>query len=234
MACIQTSPRPAGWRPLFTLLMLILLWTIPAHAQTADYHFGFGMKLDQSKPPETVDMSDLKEKYGPAPGKLIQVFFLVGEVGRSGPWLSKYLPAKTRIGKPDILMFEDDRWQPLKPVGIRHGLEIPFAHEIKQLMPGETVGVVVVPESGQALLNAAFKAALADRCQFWAVVQNGDEVAFNEAVLKALLATPGLAVIDMPEQYRVPKNDSEALQTINDKGRAMARHVFDKINQAKE
>lgn len=192
------------------------------------------MRLDQSKPPETIDMSGVIAAHGPASGKEIQVFILMGEVGRRGPWLSRYLPRDVRVGTPGVLMFEDGRWHPLRPVGVRHGLEIFFAGKMAELLPDETVGVLVVPESNEDLLATAKQAAEAAPCRFLSLIRIGDGKLGADDEYRTLLSEPELLVVDMPPWFQAFPTDSDRLEEVREKGVTMARDVFDLINKAKE
>ena len=50
-----------------------------------------------------------------APGKKIKVFILSGQSGMAGFGRSHELPDALREGNDRVLMFEDGKWQPLRP-----------------------------------------------------------------------------------------------------------------------
>ncbi len=223
-----------GFGRFLFLCALSLLIAAPVYAQTADYHVGFGMKLDRSKPPETFDMSGVGTVYGPAPGKTLQVFILSGEFGRRGPWLSKFLPRSDRAGASDVLMFDDRQWEPLRPVGVRHGLEVVFGRKMAELMPGETIGIIVVPADKMTPLELVGLASKSAPCHFVAVVRIQDDNLISLDEFKALLSAHQLLDVNMTPWFSTEPTDLYRLEVIQDKGAAMAQKVFDQTRNAKE
>jgi len=49
-------------------------------------------------------------------------------------------------------MFEDGKWQPLRPLIHRFGPEIAFAHEMAKAWPDETIGIVKQATGGTGIL----------------------------------------------------------------------------------
>lgn len=124
-----------------------------AFGQQTETHVRFGMKPDKSLPPTEVDMSWVdKGTYGPAPGKVIRVFILTGQSNMVGRGESRELPKETRRGNDRVLMFEDSRWQPLRPVSLNFGPEISFGATIAEAWPDETIGIIKLAIDGTGVL----------------------------------------------------------------------------------
>jgi len=85
---------------------------------------------------------DENKTYGPKPGKKIKIFILSGQSNMVGQGLSAEL-TKQQL-KPDdrILMFENGKWQPLRPLKHTFGPEISFARAMAEKWPEETIGIV--------------------------------------------------------------------------------------------
>ena len=99
------------------------------------------------------------------PSKKIKVFILSGQSNMVGLGNSQELPDAFRNGNNRVLMFEDGRWQPLRPFkktdyaasnfGITEatfGPEIAFAHAIAEAWPNETIGIVKQASGGTGVL----------------------------------------------------------------------------------
>ena len=89
------------------------------------------------------------------PAKKTKVFILAGQSNMVGWGDSLKIPADRRGGNQRVLMFEQGKWQPLKPVqkAQKHqekfgmtefsfGPEIAFADEIAKAWPDETIGIL--------------------------------------------------------------------------------------------
>ena len=101
-----------------------------------------------------------------APSKKIKVFILSGQSGMAGFGRSHELPDALREGNDRVLMFEDGRWQPLRPFHVypdrlmkkfgltefSFGPEIGFAHAIAEAWPNETIGIVKQAAGGTGVL----------------------------------------------------------------------------------
>ena len=101
-----------------------------------------------------------------ADDKPIKVFVLAGQSNMVGWGDSTKLPETMQRGHNRILMFENDKWQPLKPfvkakpnqqkVGLTEfafGPEIGFAHELSKAWPDETIGIVKLAVGGTSILT---------------------------------------------------------------------------------
>ena len=131
----------------------LLLFAAVSSAQTVQPNISFGMKPSRSTPPEVVDMSWAKDgPYGPVEGKAIKVFILSGQSNMVGQGASRDLPVDLRRGDSRVLMFEEGRWQPLRPIGLTFGPEIAFAEAMAAAWPGETIGIVKQAENGTGVL----------------------------------------------------------------------------------
>ncbi len=88
--------------------------------------------------------------------KKLKVFILSGQSNMAGYGDSLKLPEELRKGNDRVLMFEDGKWQPLRPfkptsqrmkdrqgmMEYSFGPEISFGHEIAKAWPDETIGIV--------------------------------------------------------------------------------------------
>jgi len=85
----------------------------------------------------------------------LKVFILAGQSNMVGWGNSKELPDALRTGDDRVLMFENGKWQPLKPfrkatknqekfgmTEFSFGPEIAFAHEISKAWPDERIGII--------------------------------------------------------------------------------------------
>jgi len=95
----------------------------------------------------------------------MKVFVLAGQSNMVGWGDSRKLPEPMRKGNPRVLMFEQGRWQPLRPcvkarknqekfgmTEFSFGPEIRFAHEIAQAWPDETIGIIKLAVGGTSIL----------------------------------------------------------------------------------
>ena len=213
--------------------LLSILFISNAYAQTTDYHVGVGASPLVSVPLENYDMSGLKAgPYGPASGKTLQVFVLWGAFSRNGQWMSKFLPRDVRRGLGNILMFEGGEWQPLQPVGVQHGLEIPFAEKIAALMPNETIGLIVSSAPLDQLATQVVKAMMAVPCEVIAFVQLRDSSMEKLKVdaIRRQLHIPGLPVADMTPLFKLAPSDHDQLEAVYDKGFYMADQLLKILN----
>ena len=99
-------------------------------------------------------------------GKKIKVFIMSGQSGMAGFGRSHELPDSLRKGNDRVLMFEDGKWQPLRPFHVypdslrkkfgltefSFGPEIGFAHAIAEAWPNETIGIVKQAAGGTGVL----------------------------------------------------------------------------------
>ena len=100
-----------------------------------------------------------------AADKPIKAFVLAGQSNMVGYGDSTKLPDDLRQGNDRVLMFENGRWQPLRPhspasqgqrrLGLSEfhfGPEIAFGHEMAKAFPGETIGIIKHASGGSSLL----------------------------------------------------------------------------------
>ncbi len=221
-------------RWLILLSLVAGLLVSPAHAQTTDYHLGVGMRLDRNQPPEVVDMSWATDgPFGPVMGKKIQVFILRGAFGRQGVGDSLDLPESDRIGLSNILMFEDGRWQPLRPLGLRYGLEIGFAQEMARQMEGETIGIIFASCIGEEFLSQVERAKLAAPCNVVACIRLGDGDMEQDAVnIHGAAKSNALDVhkIDISQGVRHESHDAVRHKAMLDKGKLLCARVLEIMN----
>ena len=99
-------------------------------------------------------------------GKKIKVLIMSGQSGMAGFGRSHELPDALREGNDRVLMFEDGKWQPLRPFHVypeslrkkfgltefSFGPEIGFAHAIAEAWPNETIGIVKQAAGGTGVL----------------------------------------------------------------------------------
>ncbi len=99
--------------------------------------------------------------------KKIKVFVMSGQSGMAGFGRSHELPDALRKGNDRVLMFEDGKWQPLRPFHVYHeslrtkfgltefsfGPEIAFAHAMAEAWPNETIGIVKQAAGGTGVLS---------------------------------------------------------------------------------
>ena len=211
------------------IVFAVILAAGVCHAQTADYHLGVGARVSPASPPEFIDMSWASgESCGPAAGKNIQMFVLAGLFGRQGQGESRELPEAERVGNTRILMFEDGRWQPLRPVGIRYGLELPFAMRMAWLHEGETIGVVVAEGANGDYFSKAAVAMKAVPCEFVACVRlnrNADVVPPEFSTMRE---------IDVSDIIKVEKGTTWGVEAMADKGKFLADYVWNQLQKNKD
>lgn len=213
----------------------MILLASPGRTQTTDMSVIISASPDRNGPPVEMDMSWASERDIVLPqGKTLRLFALWGDFGRDGQWLSRYLPRAVRAGKSLALMFEDGRWQRLKPVGIRHGLELPFAYELAGRMQGGMVGVVVCSGPPEELAALVVEAKAVLGAEVAAVVQLrerlGDRTPFGSDWPEKF-GNPDLVMVDMTPYLPVSPSDLDWSAAIRDKGAIMADHVFYLMNR---
>jgi len=220
-------------QPLVLAVLMIFL-AVPGHAQTTDMHVTLSASPDRNEPPVDMDMSWAREGNFALPqGKTLRLFALWGDFGRAGQWLSRYLPQDVRAGKSPALMFEDGRWQRLKPVGIRHGLELPFGYEMAKRLADDVVGVVVCSGSPEELAALVMEAKAVFDADVAAVVQlrarSADRVPFGRDWPEKF-GNPDLVLVDVTPYIPVSPSDLDWSAAIRDKGAIMAEYVFNLMN----
>ena len=100
-----------------------------------------------------------------AADKPIKAFICAGQSNMVGWGDSTKLPDELRKGNDRVLMFEDGRWQPLRPhepankgqkrVGLTEfhfGPEIAFGQEMAEAFPDETIGIIKFSIGGTSVL----------------------------------------------------------------------------------
>jgi len=98
--------------------------------------------------------------------KKMKVFVLAGQSNMVGWGNSKKLPDDLRNGNDRVLMFENGKWQPLRPIRkasknqekfgmteFSFGPEVAFAHEMAKAWPDETIGIVKFSIGGTSILT---------------------------------------------------------------------------------
>lgn len=101
-----------------------------------------------------------------AADKPLKVFILAGQSNMVGWGDSLKLSDDLRKGNDRVLMFENGRWQPLKPnrkaqknqqkfgmTEFSFGPEIAFGHEMAKAWPDETIGIVKLAVGGTSILT---------------------------------------------------------------------------------
>ncbi len=101
-----------------------------------------------------------------AADKPLKVFILAGQSNMVGWGDSLQLPEEMRSGNEHLLMFENGKWQTLKPFAkarenqkkfgmteFSFGPEISFAHELSKAWPDETIGIVKFAVGGTSILT---------------------------------------------------------------------------------
>jgi hypothetical protein len=102
-----------------------------------------------------------------AADKPLKTFILAGQSNMVGYGDSTELPDDLRNGNDRVLMFEDGKWQPLRPhspapaiesmkrLGLTEyhfGPEIAFGHEMAKALPDETIGIIKLAAGGTSIL----------------------------------------------------------------------------------
>ena len=103
------------------------------------------------KPYDPVPIDPAKV-YGPARGKKIKLFILSGQSNMVGQGASYQLDDAAKRGNERVLMFENGKWQPLRPLKKNFGPEIAFGREMARTWPGETIGIVKQSVGGTGVL----------------------------------------------------------------------------------
>ncbi|MHC4570002.1 MAG: sialate O-acetylesterase [Planctomycetota bacterium] len=103
------------------------------------------------KPYDPVQI-DLDKVYAPAQGKKIKLFILSGQSNMVGQGASYQLDDAAKKGNGRVLMFEQGRWQPLRPLRKNFGPEIAFGRRMAQVWPDETIGIVKQAVGGTGVL----------------------------------------------------------------------------------
>ena len=101
-----------------------------------------------------------------APSKKLKVFILAGQSNMVGWGDSPKLSDDLKNGSDRVLMFEDGKWQPLRPfkkamknqeqfgmAEFSFGPEIAFGDEIAKAWPNETIGIVKLAFGGTSILT---------------------------------------------------------------------------------
>ena len=222
---------------LLISILLLLFAAGEGHGQTSDYHLRVGASPVRDFPAQEIDMSGLDDvSYGPAEGKVLQVFVLWGAFGRRGAWPSKMLSRDIRAGKTNVLMFEDEKWQPLRPVGIRHGLEIPFGLRMGREMPGETVGIVAASGSLSELVGTLQKAGMAAPCRVVAFVQLRDASMgrLEEGEIRNFFGGNDIVVVDMTPVIALPALGLARPESAYGKGDEMAELLLKILSEQRK
>jgi hypothetical protein len=95
---------------------------------------------------------DETKAYGPAKGKEIKLFILSGQSNMVGQGLSAEIPDNLLKPNDRILIFENGKWQPLRPLKYTFGPEVSFARMMAKKWPNETIGIVKQSVGGTGVL----------------------------------------------------------------------------------
>lgn len=186
------------------LSLVVLLSATWAGAQTTGYHFRMGARPTQNMPPREVDMRWANGgPYGPAEGSMLQVFILAGKGWSEKKGETRQLPLATRAGSSRLLMFDDGRWQPLKPVTLQFGSEIGFGQFWAQELQSEAVGLILAPSGvDDNLVAMASRALNMVPCLAVAVVTIGsvDEKWIAQDILRTRLGAHDLQVVHLSQE----------------------------------
>ena len=108
---------------------------------------------------------DENRVYGPPRGKKIKLFILSGQSNMVGQGASYQLDDAAKKGNDRVLMFEQGKWQPLRPLRKNFGPEIAFGRRMARAWPDETIGIVKQAVGGTGVLawNPRWTAEQADR-----------------------------------------------------------------------
>ena len=110
------------------------------------------LKIYQKYKPYTPVPIDPSNIYGPAEGKRIKVFILSGQSNMVGQGASYQLDDAAKRGNEKVLMFEQDKWQPLRPLRKNFGPEIAFGRRMARAWPDETLGIIKQAVGGTGVL----------------------------------------------------------------------------------
>jgi hypothetical protein len=139
---------------LSTLLAAVLLSAFMVGQSAGARKMIKGKKLSDYEKYGSYDPVPIDEGgvYGPAEGKKIKVFILSGQSNMVGQGASNKLDDAAKRGNDRVLMFEDGKWQPLRPLIKRFGPEIAFGRELGKAWPNETIGIVKQSVGGTGVL----------------------------------------------------------------------------------
>jgi hypothetical protein len=97
--------------------------------------------------------------------KPLKAFILAGQSNMAGWGDSTELPDDLRKGHDRVLMFDDGKWQPLRPhapamqnqkrfglTEFHFGPEVSFGHELAKAFPDETIGIIKYAAGGSSIL----------------------------------------------------------------------------------
>jgi hypothetical protein len=134
--------------------LLVVMIVVVGQSMVPCYVSGQVKKLTQQEmfgnyKPVSVDAD---KTFGPKAGKQIKVFVLSGQSNMGGHGASKDLDPALQQGNDRILMFEDGKWQPLRPLKRTFGPEIAFALTMAKAWPNETIGIVKQAKGGTGVL----------------------------------------------------------------------------------
>jgi len=137
---------------IFSALVLLFVFMteecISASKATKDKPLS---NYEKFKPYEPVPI-DQSKVYGPAEGKKIKLFILSGQSNMVGQGASYQLDDAAKRGNERVLMFENGKWQPLRPLKKNFGPEIAFGREMAKAWPNETIGIVKQAVGGTGIL----------------------------------------------------------------------------------
>ena len=105
--------------------------------------------IKASYTPPAIDES---KTHGPVPGKKTKLFILSGQSNMVGQGMSAELTEEQLAPNDRILMFEQGKWQPLRPLKHTFGTEISFARIMAKTWPDETIGIVKQSVGGTGIL----------------------------------------------------------------------------------
>lgn len=209
------------------------VWLMPhlAFAQTAQPNVRVRARFERAVPPEVIDMQWARGgPWGPAHGKSIQVFVLLGALGRQGCGDSRLLSRDIRAGSPNILFFEEGGWHPLKPLGVRYGVEIPFARHVAAACSGETIGVICAPSVERAL--AHFRdAQKAASCSLVAWI-SATNFSLKREDIQQRVHLPDLIVVESAA-IALPESMCESMADVTERGVRLASQVLQLIKTKK-
>lgn len=107
-----------------------------------------------------------QSSFADAEDRPLKVFILAGQSNMLGWGDSQKLPPELRAGNDRVLMFENGRWQPLRPnrkaatnqqkfgmTEFSFGPEISFGHQMGKAWPDETIGIIKLAVGGTSILT---------------------------------------------------------------------------------
>ncbi len=86
----------------------------------------------------------------PAAGGKMKVFILSGQSNMVGAGTAGEVPADMAAENPNVLIWSQNKWTPLKPAG-RVGPEISFGKEMAKAWPGQKIGIVKFAVGGTSV-----------------------------------------------------------------------------------